>query len=71
MADNKPTKQQIGALIRAGIFEGLCCVAGVVAWAATNNWIWVVAGVLAGFGFSIPAIITFIREAKERDRASR
>ena len=71
MADQKPTKQQMAALVRAGVYEALCIIAGVIAFFATNSWVWIVAGVLAGLGFSIPAIIVFLREAKERDRASR
>jgi hypothetical protein len=71
MADKKPSKEQTAALVRAGVFEALCIGAGVIAWAATGSWIWILAGVLAGLGFSIPAIIVFIRESKDRDRASR
>jgi hypothetical protein len=71
MAGQKPTKEQTAALLRAGVFEALCIIAGAVAWYLTGSWIWILAGVLAGLGFSVPAIIVFIREAKERDRASR
>ena len=71
MAGQKPTKEQTAALLRAGVFEALCIIAGVVAWLLTGSWVWIVAGVLAGLGFSVPAIIVFLREAKERDRASR
>lgn len=68
MADNKPTPQQMRALVKAGVYEALCIVAGVIAWLATGKFIWIIMGVLAGLGFSVPAIITFIRQAKERDR---
>ena len=71
MADNKPTPKMIGALVRAGIFEALCIGAGVIGYFATDKVIWIVMGILAGLGFSVPAVITFVREAKERDRASR
>jgi putative Mn2+ efflux pump MntP len=71
MADQKPTKEQTAALLRAGVFEALCILAGVVAWLLTGSWVWIAAGVLAGLGFSVPAIIVFLREAKERNRASR
>lgn len=71
MADNKPTPKMIGALVKAGIFEALCIGAGVIGYFVTDKVIWIVMGVLAGLGFSIPAVITFVREAKERDRASR
>jgi hypothetical protein len=71
MADNKPTPKQMRALVKAGIYEALCIVAGVIGWLATDKFIWIIMGIVAGLGFSIPAIITFIRESKERDRASR
>jgi hypothetical protein len=71
MADQKPSKEQMAALVRAGVFEALCIGAGVIAWFLTGSWVWILAGVLAGLGFSIPAIIVFVRESKDRDRASR
>ena len=71
MADYKPSKQMKAELLRAGIFEALCFVAGVLGFLATGKWIWILMGVLAGLGFSVPAIIKLVREAKERDRASR
>jgi hypothetical protein len=71
MADNKPTPKQIGALVKAGVFEALCIVAGVIGFFATGKVIWIIMGILAGLGFSVPAVIEFIRETKERDRASR
>ena len=71
MADNKPTPKQIRALVKAGVLEALCILAGVISFFATGKVIWIIMGILAGLGFSIPAVITFIREAKERDRASR
>jgi uncharacterized membrane protein (UPF0136 family) len=71
MTDNsKPTPQMIGALVKAGVYEALCCVAGAVGYFVTGKAIWIVMGILAGLGFSVPAIIT-LREARERDRASR
>lgn len=71
MADYKPSKQMKAELLRAGIFESLCFIAGVAGFFATGKWIWILMGVLAGLGFSVPAIIKLVREAKERDRASR
>jgi hypothetical protein len=71
MADYKPSKAMMAELVKAGVLEALCIIAGVVAFLLTNNWIWIVSGVLAGLGFSLPAIIKLVREAKERDRASR
>jgi len=71
MAENKPTPEMIGALVKAGVYEALCIGAGAVGYFATNKIIWIAMGILAGLGFSAPAVIRFIREAKERDRASR
>ncbi len=71
MADYKPSKKMKAELLRAGIFEALCFVAGMIGFMATGKWIWILMGVLAGLGFSVPAIIKLVREAKERDRASR
>ena len=71
MADYKPSKKMMAELVRACVCEALCVIAGLIAFVLTNNWIWIVSGVLAGLGFSLPAIIRLVREAKERDRASR
>jgi hypothetical protein len=71
MADYKPSKAMKAELLRAGILEVLCFVAGVLAWAVTGGWVWILAGALAGLGFSLPAIIKLVREAREQDRASR
>ncbi len=71
MADYKPSKAMKAELLRAGILELLCFVAGVIAWFLTASWVWIVAGALAGLGFSLPAIIRLVREAREQDRASR
>jgi uncharacterized membrane protein (UPF0136 family) len=71
MADHKPSKEMMAELVRAGIFEALCIAAGVIGYFATGKWIWIVMGVLAGLSFSVPAIIKLVREARERNRASR
>jgi hypothetical protein len=71
MAEYKPSKEMKAELIKAGIFEMLCVVAGLIAWALTGSWIWIVSGVVAGLGFSLPVIIKLVREAREQDRASR
>jgi hypothetical protein len=71
MADYKPSKKMKAELLRAGIFEALCFFAGMIGFLATGKWIWILMGVLAGLGFSVPAIIKLLREAKEQDRASR
>ena len=71
MADFKPSKKMKAELIRAGILEAGCWTAGGLAFYATSNWVWMACGVLAGLGFSLPAIIKLVREAKDNDRASR
>ncbi len=59
-------------LLVAAFLEGLAILAGLFAYVATGNWIWIAIGVLGGLGFSLPAAITFIRASMgERDRASR
>ncbi|HEX5006699.1 MAG TPA: hypothetical protein VFV70_06270 [Hyphomonadaceae bacterium] len=71
MSEYKPSKEMRAELFRAGIFEALCFMAGVIGFLATSKWIWIVMGILAGLGFSLPAIIKLVREMKEHDRASR
>jgi hypothetical protein len=71
MANYKPSKAMVGELVKAGILEALCVIAGLIAWSITGNWIWIVSGVLASLGFSLPALIKLVREAREQDRASR
>jgi uncharacterized membrane protein (UPF0136 family) len=71
MTDDKPGKAMKAELLRAAILEMLCLVAGLLAWSLTGSWVWIAAGVLAGLGFSLPAIIRLVREAREQDRASR
>jgi hypothetical protein len=71
MSDYKPSKEMKAELMRAGIFEALCFIAGVVGFLATGKWLLIVMGILAGLGFSLPAIIKLLREMKEHDRASR
>jgi hypothetical protein len=71
MAEYKPSKQMKAELLWAGICEALCFVAGVVGFFLTGSWLWIAIGILAGLGFSVPAIIKLFREMKEHDRASR
>ncbi len=71
MAKYRPGPKMTAYLVREGLRETACWLAGGAAFLATGNWIWLACGVLGGLGFSIPALITFAREAKERDRASR
>jgi hypothetical protein len=58
-------------LILAAVAETICIVAGVVGFLATGRVIWIVIGVLAGIGFSAPAVIRLRRQSKDDDRASR
>jgi hypothetical protein len=58
-------------LLVAGLLEAACIGAGVIAFLLTGKWVWIAIGVVASLGFSIPAIISFLRVMKERDRASR
>jgi len=71
MAEYKPSKEMKAELIKAGILEALCVIAGLIAFLLSSNWIWIVSGVVAGLGFSLPAIIKLVREAREQNRASR
>ncbi len=71
MPELKPSPKMKAELIRAGILEVCCWVAGGGAYYVTGNWVWLASGILAGLGFSLPAIIKLVREAKDQDRASR
>ncbi len=71
MAEFKPSKKLKAELIRAGLLEVGCWAAGGIAFYVTGNWVWLACGIVAGLGFSLPAIIRLVREAKEQDRASR
>jgi hypothetical protein len=68
MAEQKPSKEMMRSLVLAGICEALCFIAGVIGFLATGKWVWILIGIVAGLGFSIPALIKYFRE---RDRASR
>jgi hypothetical protein len=68
MADDTSQRARMQKLLFAGLLEAICIIAGLFAWALTGNWIWIVSGVLAGLGFSLPAIIRYIRETKEEQR---
>lgn len=48
-------------LIKAAMIEGVCILGGVAGFIATGNWIWLAGGVLLGLGFSLPALITYLR----------
>jgi F0F1-type ATP synthase assembly protein I len=68
------TPKQIAAkkLLFAAFIEALAIIAGLLAYAATSNWVWLAIGVLGGTAFTLPAIIVFVRASmEERNRASR
>ena len=50
-----------GALIQAALIEGACILGGVAGFLRTGNWVWLAGGVLLGAGFSLPAIIKYMR----------
>lgn len=58
-------------LMRAAVFEAACIGLGVAVFLLTSNWIWIVTGLVAGLGFSLPAIIKLVREKGETDHAPR
>ena len=66
MAKHHLTPDQIKSLVFAGAAELLCIGAGVIAWLNTDNVMWLIIGIVASFGFSLPAIIKLIRSSKER-----
>lgn len=72
MSDVSPKKIAARKLLLATFYEALAIVAGLIAFILTGNWVWLAIGVLGGLGFSLPAVIVFIRASmEERDRASR
>ncbi len=71
---SEPSAKKVAAkkLMQACFMEALALIAGLIAFSLTGNWMWIAIGVLAGLGFSLPAVIVFIRASmEERDRASR
>ena len=58
-------------LMRAAVFEAACIGFGVTVYFLTASWIWIVIGLLAGLGFSLPAIIKLVREKEENNHAPR
>ena len=71
---SEPSAKQVAAkkLMLAAFLEGVAIIAGLIAYFLTGSWVWIAIGVLAGLGFSLPAVIVFVRATKEeRDRASR
>ena len=71
---DQPSAKKVAAkkLLLAGFLEAVAIVAGLIAYFLTGSWIWIAIGVLAGMGFSLPAVIVFVRASmEERKRASR
>ncbi len=71
---SEPSAKKVAArkLLQACFLEALALVAGLIAYSLTGSWVWIAIGVLGGLGFSLPALIVFIRASmEERDRASR
>lgn len=71
---SEPTAKQAAAkkLMFAAFLEGVAILAGFIAFFLTSNWVWLAIGILGGLGFTLPAVITFVRASMEEcDRASR
>ena len=71
---SEPSAKKVAArkLLQACFLEGGAIIAGLIAYGRTGSWVWLAIGVLGGLGFSLPALIVFIRASmEERKRASR
>lgn len=64
-----PEQRQM--LLVAGLCETVCLAIGLVAFFMTSKIIWLVIGIVAGAGFSLPAIVRFVRAARQADNAPR
>lgn len=72
MSEPSAKKAAAKKLMLACLLEAVAIIAGLIAYALTGNWVWIAIGVLGGLGFSLPALIVFVRASmEERDRASR
>ena len=71
MSNEEAKSRRIQALIWAMLCEALCLLAGGLAFTLTHHILWLVNGFVGGLGFSAPAVIRFIRDSREQDRASR
>ncbi len=58
-------------MIRTAVFETLCLVGGVAGFLLTDNWVWIVIGLVAGLGFSLPTIVKLIRARRGDGHAPR
>lgn len=63
------SERQKSAFRSAMIAEGVCLLGGVAGYLFTDKMIWLFIGVIAGLGFSIPAIIQLMTASRERDGA--
>ena len=54
----------LNALVLAAIAEIVCIGGGVAMWFQTDKVIWIVIGVVASLGFSLPAVIQLVRARK-------
>ncbi|MEL6473140.1 MAG: hypothetical protein AAFQ21_03590 [Pseudomonadota bacterium] len=57
----------VRSLISAAMIEGACILVGVAGFLGTGNWVWLVGGILMGLGFSLPALITYLRTKDQTD----
>lgn len=72
MSELSAKKVAARKLLQACFLEAVAIIAGLIAYGLTGSWVWIAIGVLGGLGFSLPALIVFIRASMEgRDRAAR
>lgn len=53
--------RQKPALVKAALIDAVCLAGGAGLFLVTGNWIWLVAGLLLGAGFLLPAVIAILR----------
>jgi hypothetical protein len=71
MEPSRHQDRQVETLIQAALLETACVLLGLILNFVTGHALWTVIGAVAGLGFSLPAVIRFIRESREQDHASR
>lgn len=52
------------AFFRALVLDGLCVAGGIAGFVLTQNWVWLVGGVLLGSGFLLPALVRIMRSRR-------
>lgn len=62
----KLTPAQTKSFLLAMVADTICIFGGVFLYLQTNKVIWIVCGILAGIGFSVPAVIQLMRAKKEQ-----